>query len=293
MQRSTVCAALLALLFMLAAPTSLGDHISAEPPFRFYTVLDGLTQSEVYDIEQDRAGYLWFTTARGLNRFDGINFDSFTIADGLPNNELTALHASGSNSIWLGDVRGNITLMRGRRVVDVIDVIRDRDAAITDIELFGQRILAVAEDRGVFQVVVVGARRQHLPQFLEGAQQLGRKGPKVGLQVRRARLCLYIGAQALHERKAPPDGQRQSIAPQGCPHRCLRLGLGEQQRLIPTGPLPPGEKQDGQHRERGGHDGLRLRLGERRGIRWCRASDRRTRGRVRDLGRGTRGGRRG
>ena len=153
MQRSTVCAALFALLIAFAAPTSLADHSSAEPPFRFYTVLDGLTQSEVYDIEQDRAGYLWFTTARGLNRFDGTSFDSFTIADGLPNNELTALHASGSNSIWVGDVRGNITAMRGERVVEVIDVVGERDAAITDIELVGQRILAVAEDQGVFQVV--------------------------------------------------------------------------------------------------------------------------------------------
>jgi diguanylate cyclase (GGDEF)-like protein/PAS domain S-box-containing protein len=155
MQRSTVCAALLALLIIPATPHVSAAGGLAEPPFRFYTVLDGLTQSEVYQIEQDRAGYLWFTTARGLNRFDGNSFDSFTIADGLPSNELTALHASGSNSIWVGDVRGNITAMQGDRVVEIIDVTGDRDAAILDIELVGQRILAVAEDHGVYQVSTV------------------------------------------------------------------------------------------------------------------------------------------
>ena len=153
MQRSTVCAALLALLVASPAPQAAAAAGGAEPPFRFYTVLDGLTQSEAYDIEQDRAGYLWFTTARGLNRFDGSNFDNFTIADGLPNNELTALHANGSNSIWVGDVRGNITALRGDRVVDVIDIDSERDAAISDIEFFGQRILAVADGQGIFQVV--------------------------------------------------------------------------------------------------------------------------------------------
>ncbi len=41
-------------LILAALVLPSGTHAaagSAEPPFRFYTVLDGLTQSEVYDIE--------------------------------------------------------------------------------------------------------------------------------------------------------------------------------------------------------------------------------------------------
>ncbi len=85
--------ALAALTFLSAAPAHAANG-EAEAPFRYYTVLDGLTQSNVVDIEQDQAGYLWFTTARGLNRYDGKEFDQYTIADGLPNNSLTALHVS-------------------------------------------------------------------------------------------------------------------------------------------------------------------------------------------------------
>lgn len=152
MQRFSVCAALFALFVVPSGQSVLAADGSAEAPFRFYTVLDGLTQSEVYDIEQDQAGYLWFTTARGLNRYDGKDFDHYTIADGLPNNTLTALHVSETNSVWVGDSRGNITAMHGARIVHVIDVFTDHNAAISDIELVGQRILAVAEGHGVIEI---------------------------------------------------------------------------------------------------------------------------------------------
>ncbi len=48
--------------------------------FQTYNELDGLPSSTVLDIDQDKDGYLWFATARGLSRFDGVeweHFDSF------------------------------------------------------------------------------------------------------------------------------------------------------------------------------------------------------------------------
>ena len=42
---------------------------------------EGLPQSSVYDIAQDRDGYLWLTTWGGLVRFDGVRFRVFTSAD--------------------------------------------------------------------------------------------------------------------------------------------------------------------------------------------------------------------
>jgi len=125
---------------------------SAEPPFRFYSVLDGLTQSEVYDIEQDHAGYLWFTTARGLNRFDGTDFRQYTIADGLPTNSLTALQVDADNSVWVGDVKGGITIVRGARIAHVIESIHEKSTPITDIEFIGPRVFVVAEGIGIVEI---------------------------------------------------------------------------------------------------------------------------------------------
>lgn len=39
---------------------------------------DGLSQGSVYDIMQDREGYLWITTQDGLHRYDGYEFKVFT-----------------------------------------------------------------------------------------------------------------------------------------------------------------------------------------------------------------------
>ncbi len=139
------------LTLFLAAPAYSADG-SAEAPFRFYTVLDGLTQSNVVDIGQDQAGYLWFATARGLNRYDGHDFDQYTIADGLPNNSLTALHVSDTNSVWVGDVRGYITILHGARVAQSSEPLGGMGKSILDIEIIGERNFAVVDEVGIVEI---------------------------------------------------------------------------------------------------------------------------------------------
>jgi len=142
----------LAVVTLLLAAPVLAETGSAEAPFRFYTVLDGLTQSEVVDIEQDRAGYLWFTTARGLNRYDGQDFYHFTIADGLPHNSLTAVYVDASNVIWVGDAKGGITAIHGFRVLHNIDPPADIYEPVLDIEFVGNRKFAVIRDVGIIEI---------------------------------------------------------------------------------------------------------------------------------------------
>ena len=146
-------AAILSCTALLSAPAGATDIAGAEAPFRYYSVLDGLTQSEVYDIEQDRAGYLWFTTARGLNRYDGKDFDQFTIADGLATNSLTALHVDANNTVWVGDVRGGVTILHGARVVHDVDPFSEQATAIIDLESLGERRFAIAEGAGILEIV--------------------------------------------------------------------------------------------------------------------------------------------
>jgi diguanylate cyclase (GGDEF)-like protein/PAS domain S-box-containing protein len=150
--RLTITTSLLtALALCVALPAAAMDG-SAEAPFRFFTVQDGLTQSEVLDIEQDLAGYLWFTTARGLNRYDGKDFDQYTIADGLPTNSLTALYVSDVNSVWVGDARGGITAIHGARVVHTINAPLEDSGKVLDIEFFSGRRFAVHENVGIVEI---------------------------------------------------------------------------------------------------------------------------------------------
>ncbi|MGI9271262.1 MAG: EAL domain-containing protein [Woeseiaceae bacterium] len=151
-QRTAVWPLLLALCVCLNPAQLLAADGSVEAPFRFYTVRDGLTQSQVNHIEQDRAGYLWFTTARGLNRFDGKEFTHYTIADGLPHNTLTAIHIGDSDSIWVGDTRGNISEIQAGRVARSIEIPLFENKAITDIDMIGQRMLVVVENLGIVEI---------------------------------------------------------------------------------------------------------------------------------------------
>jgi ligand-binding sensor domain-containing protein len=144
------------LVLMLVLRPALAAEGSAEAPFRFYSAVDGLTQSDVYDIEQDHAGYLWITTARGLNRYDGVTFEHLTIADGFPTNSLTALYVDSDNSVWVGDIRGGVSVVRAGRVILSIDPVNDRSTPITDIDKVAGRIFVVAEGAGILEVVGEG-----------------------------------------------------------------------------------------------------------------------------------------
>ncbi|MEN0004139.1 MAG: two-component regulator propeller domain-containing protein, partial [Bacteroidota bacterium] len=73
----TIMMGVLPLLFLsVALPAQ--DFI-----YRHYTIDDGLPSSEVFDILQDRQGYIWLSTDNGISRFDGYAFRNFNSAEGL------------------------------------------------------------------------------------------------------------------------------------------------------------------------------------------------------------------
>ncbi len=41
-----------------------------------------------YKVIQDQNGYMWFCTDKGIARYNGYEFKTFTTADGLPSNEI-------------------------------------------------------------------------------------------------------------------------------------------------------------------------------------------------------------
>jgi ligand-binding sensor domain-containing protein len=71
-----------------------------------YSLEEGLPQSQVSDICQDRFGYLWLGTETGLSRFDGIRFVNFSTDDGLPDNEIDKLFLDKNNKLWVATPKG-------------------------------------------------------------------------------------------------------------------------------------------------------------------------------------------
>ncbi len=82
-------------LFVIVRPSGAQNY-----PFREYTVLDGLPQSQATAVFQDSRGFLWITTRNGISRFDGIEFKNYFKKDGLPSNIITSLFEDSSGYIW-------------------------------------------------------------------------------------------------------------------------------------------------------------------------------------------------
>ncbi len=184
-------------LLLLCADPAYAASGSAELPYRFYTVVDGLTQSRVIDIAQDHAGYLWFTTARGLNRFDGKDFEHYTIADGLPNNSLSALHISHANSVWVGDAKGGVTAIHGAEVVHTIDPLEGADSAILDIEIVGERRFVVVEDFGIVEITDDGKQftaRHVAGDAVTGLRDIDVRGDEVWVEATTGLYRLRVGS---------------------------------------------------------------------------------------------------
>jgi ligand-binding sensor domain-containing protein/signal transduction histidine kinase len=81
----------------------------AQPQFslRQYTVLDGLPQSQVNMVLEDRNGYLWIGThGGGLARFDGREFKVYTTRDGLLSNIVHYLKLDSEQNLWIVHPRG-------------------------------------------------------------------------------------------------------------------------------------------------------------------------------------------
>ena len=95
-----------------------GSLTTDDYQFRHFTIKEGLSQSAVLCIMQDRRGFMWFGTGNGLNRFDGYNFisyvndpyDSTTISD----NEITSVFEDAQGYLWIGTVKGVLNKLNRR-----------------------------------------------------------------------------------------------------------------------------------------------------------------------------------
>ena len=74
--------------------------------FQNYNVQQGLIQSQVIAITQDRFDNLWFCTLGGVSRFDGKVFTNYSETDGLISNFANTIMADDESNIWIGTING-------------------------------------------------------------------------------------------------------------------------------------------------------------------------------------------
>lgn len=77
-------------------------------PLLHYTIDDGLPSNKVYSIYRDHKGYIWATTDKGITRFNGIRFETFTTFNGLPDNEVFFVNEDPWDRLWLATYSGEL-----------------------------------------------------------------------------------------------------------------------------------------------------------------------------------------
>src|SRR5215831_2254456 len=81
---------------LLFASVLLATLSSARPAWclwQTFGLADGLVSLQVRGIVEDRSENLWFATDKGVSRYDGATFRTFTQADGLVNDDVGAIYA--------------------------------------------------------------------------------------------------------------------------------------------------------------------------------------------------------
>ena len=98
------------LLLLAGAGTRPG--LAQTFALRQFGLDNGLPQSGVYAVCQDRDGQLWAGTQGGVCAYDGQQFRSLTTAEGLPDNHVRALAAAPDGTLWLGHAYGGLSWLR-------------------------------------------------------------------------------------------------------------------------------------------------------------------------------------
>lgn len=104
----TILKKTLSLILLCSILFGISGKVCTAQEWTVYNTSDGLCGNSVWFIDEDRKGYLWFTTAffDGASRYDGILFQNLNTTQGLASNNIYFTMADRSGNFWFATDRG-------------------------------------------------------------------------------------------------------------------------------------------------------------------------------------------
>jgi len=81
-----------------------------------FSVPEGLPSSEVYEVYQDKKGFLWFATDNGVARYDGRQFESFNVKEGLTDPVVFGFFEDDKDRVWFRTFSGKLCYLNGDKI---------------------------------------------------------------------------------------------------------------------------------------------------------------------------------
>jgi len=80
--------------------------VAQDLEFQHFSTRQGLSQSNVWDIHQDRFGFIWIATEDGLNVYDGYSFTVYrnnpTDSSSISNSNIRRIVQDANGNLWIG-----------------------------------------------------------------------------------------------------------------------------------------------------------------------------------------------
>ncbi len=151
--------------------------------FEHYSVEQGLPSSEVYSQLQDKDGYMWFATSKGISRFDGHEFVNYTVRDGLSSNSVIKIFEDYKNRIWLSAYDGDLSYIENGEIVqfqynDTIKIL-SKNYFIDNIYIDAQNSLWLMPSiGGLYKITENGAITDELSNYSDSSTFFFKEMPK-------------------------------------------------------------------------------------------------------------------
>ncbi len=101
-------------LFCILFGEPLRGFTQTAPLFESISNAQGLSQGMIFDLLQDREGFIWVATKNGLNRYDGYRFNIFTNdpynSASLSGNTVVELYEDSKGFIWAGTDNSGVNI---------------------------------------------------------------------------------------------------------------------------------------------------------------------------------------
>jgi len=143
---------ILVLIFNYPLKGEEYENILDRFSFNFITIEDGLPSNHVFDICQDKFGYIWFATDEGISKYNGINIKNYYFYDLKRKNlsfvEVYSITWGPENTLWAGTKSGLYKYNSKKDSFEIVNILENQTFTVFNVKDFDNSII-IATEKGI------------------------------------------------------------------------------------------------------------------------------------------------